>query len=595
MFGEFGNSLFFIFLAVLDGLKSLVECYFHQGKEKSRKETPKEEVTALIAAYNEAEIIVKTLKSVKRHFSKIILIDDGSSDGTAIIAQMAKLDVRIIRLEKNVGKAAALKIGLEEVDTPYVIYFDADISLLENFSVPDMENCTAASFNIIPEGDKLVNDIQKYEYAKAMASRQFLSQEQSVSCVSGAAGIFRTERSRQFGQFHTDIFCGEDLERTLIELANGGKIIFSKSKVKTCVPDSWLKLCRQRITGWWPGLWRSLPLFIKLAVKRKISSRLRIEMIYQTISTILDPAKLLSLLVLITLGQWQPLVIIYALYLGFEFVIKFFIKPDLSRPYLTVVLMPLYAVLQMILKNIALAVFIVKRFKKEWRPVVISFGIAMVAMFVTPELSFARDKTEWIIAPGYEFIKDSNGNTQDNATLYLGWKSYYFDGVFSEAEMRRGEIGGYFKIKSFALHSSLQMRPDMSATTLYFNIEKQIAKGLVGKIGAKGLLIENNEDKLLPILGAGYYFGDSMISSLDFYQTFDYKNRKTLPAAQLKNRIIVWKIKWDIGGFIDGESDWGAFTNLGLGPLTVGYSYTPNFEKQGYTREQINIGFQYRF
>jgi glycosyltransferase involved in cell wall biosynthesis len=84
-------------------------------------------VSVIIPAYNEAERIADTLRAVKTilQVDEIIVVDDGSSDGTA---EAALLDgVRVIRLPENCGKGGALTAGVAEAKGDVLMFLDADL------------------------------------------------------------------------------------------------------------------------------------------------------------------------------------------------------------------------------------------------------------------------------------------------------------------------------------------------------------------------------------------------------------------------------------------------------------------------------------
>ena len=94
------------------------------------------EITAVIPARNEAEVIEQTLLSVAAQGTdiKIILIDDASEDGTASVAR--KLAIPNSQIIENAelpdgwsGKLWALEQGWREVTTRYTLFLDADIKL----------------------------------------------------------------------------------------------------------------------------------------------------------------------------------------------------------------------------------------------------------------------------------------------------------------------------------------------------------------------------------------------------------------------------------------------------------------------------------
>lgn len=65
---------------------------------------------AVIPCHNEEAVIVGVAQSVRRQVPAVIVVDDGSSDGTARLALGAGLQV--VRLDRNSGKGAALKAGM---------------------------------------------------------------------------------------------------------------------------------------------------------------------------------------------------------------------------------------------------------------------------------------------------------------------------------------------------------------------------------------------------------------------------------------------------------------------------------------------------
>lgn len=83
--------------------------------------------TVIIPAYNEEEAIVSTVEGVKGVIDdtyEILVVDDGSRDKTFELAKSC--DVRVIRHEKNLGKAAALETGVRNASGEIVATIDAD-------------------------------------------------------------------------------------------------------------------------------------------------------------------------------------------------------------------------------------------------------------------------------------------------------------------------------------------------------------------------------------------------------------------------------------------------------------------------------------
>ncbi len=92
----------------------------------------KEKVSVIIPAYNEAKTIYSVIKDVQAlsnvYNLEIIVVDDGSKDGTSITAKKGGAH-KIIIHKKNQGKGAAFRTGINEATGDYVVQIDADKQL----------------------------------------------------------------------------------------------------------------------------------------------------------------------------------------------------------------------------------------------------------------------------------------------------------------------------------------------------------------------------------------------------------------------------------------------------------------------------------
>jgi polyisoprenyl-phosphate glycosyltransferase len=86
------------------------------------------QVSVIIPAYNEAGRIGAVLSVLRqaRGLSEIIIVDDGSTDGT-FEAIPSGNGFRALRLEPNRGKGAALLAGAEESRGEVLLFLDADL------------------------------------------------------------------------------------------------------------------------------------------------------------------------------------------------------------------------------------------------------------------------------------------------------------------------------------------------------------------------------------------------------------------------------------------------------------------------------------
>ena len=89
---------------------------------------PEGVLSVVVPMYNEAGTLAEVLG--QKMVGEIVLVDDGSSDGTAAVAKewaSKQTRVRFIQHEKNQGKGAALRTGFQAATMPYVIVQDADL------------------------------------------------------------------------------------------------------------------------------------------------------------------------------------------------------------------------------------------------------------------------------------------------------------------------------------------------------------------------------------------------------------------------------------------------------------------------------------
>ena len=83
-------------------------------------------ITAIVPAYNEEKNIPAVLRALKQStlLSEIIVVDDGSRDATAEVAE--REGVRVISQE-NQGKAGAMRAGAHAANADILFFADADL------------------------------------------------------------------------------------------------------------------------------------------------------------------------------------------------------------------------------------------------------------------------------------------------------------------------------------------------------------------------------------------------------------------------------------------------------------------------------------
>jgi glycosyltransferase involved in cell wall biosynthesis len=84
-------------------------------------------VIALIPAYNEAARVGEVVTRASGQVDEIVVVDDGSTDGTAAAAE--KAGAKVLRHEQNRGKGGAIATALDyfgRSDAEFAILLDAD-------------------------------------------------------------------------------------------------------------------------------------------------------------------------------------------------------------------------------------------------------------------------------------------------------------------------------------------------------------------------------------------------------------------------------------------------------------------------------------
>jgi N-acetylglucosaminyltransferase len=373
------HSIVFVvlFCALVDFLKVLIEMV---GRSEERVFTSDPSlVTAIIPCRNGAGQLPGTIADLAKHIppERVIVVDDGSTDDTAAVA--AALGCQVHRFERSKGKAAAINFAVYRVKTPYTLLLDDDTRLGASripTSLLSRDGYDAVAFHVLPDrrdrggarGNNFLGALQRYEYGKSMEiGKRFHDVTYSVSCVSGAVGLFRTEDLDRYHEQHTGVFQAEDLQRTIIHLLNRRRIVFANEPVWTVAPSTLGQWMRQRLTGWYPGLYHQIPNFVRLMLQRGVSWRLRYEMAYNLYTLASDPLKILSLVfIAITPGLRWWAGAVYLLYLAFEIYPFLVVRvPGEARkraPVIVWLFYPLYGAINTIVRSLALFVWIWFRF-----------------------------------------------------------------------------------------------------------------------------------------------------------------------------------------------------------------------------------------
>lgn len=97
-------------------------------------------VTAIIPVYNEERTIGNVLKTLtsSNSIDDIVVVDDGSTDGTSNLIKQFK--VKVIIMKKNIGKGNAVKIGTKNIKSDVILFLDADLLNIKKEDIDKLLN-----------------------------------------------------------------------------------------------------------------------------------------------------------------------------------------------------------------------------------------------------------------------------------------------------------------------------------------------------------------------------------------------------------------------------------------------------------------------
>jgi biofilm PGA synthesis N-glycosyltransferase PgaC len=218
-------------------------------------------VTVLVPAYNELESIAETIGSlqVQTHApAEIIVIDDGSEDGTGELAM--SLGAHVLRPPVNTGsKAGAQTFALPYVRTELVMAVDADTALapdaIEKLSAAmGDDGVAAASGFVLPRRVRTLWERGRYiEYMFAFSFfKQIQNYYEKPLISSGCFSIYRTRPLRQLGGWSTRTMA-EDMDLTWSFYRAEHKVRFVPEAVCYPLEPHNLLFMRKQLRRWSHG------------------------------------------------------------------------------------------------------------------------------------------------------------------------------------------------------------------------------------------------------------------------------------------------------------------------------------------------------
>jgi cellulose synthase/poly-beta-1,6-N-acetylglucosamine synthase-like glycosyltransferase/peptidoglycan/xylan/chitin deacetylase (PgdA/CDA1 family) len=240
-----------------------------------------EPVSVLVPAYNEAKCIENTVRSLmaSEHPIEVIVIDDGSSDGTArIVEAMGLPNVRVVR-QLNAGKPAALNRGLANARYDIIVMMDGDTvfepatvrELVQPFGDPKVG--AVAGNAKVGNRDSLIGAWQHIEYVMGFnLDRRMYDILRCMPTIPGAVGAFRRSALERVGGMSDDTLA-EDTDVTMAMHRDGWRVVYAENaRAWTEAPETVQQLWSQRYR-WSYGTMQAIWKHRKAIVERGPSGR----------------------------------------------------------------------------------------------------------------------------------------------------------------------------------------------------------------------------------------------------------------------------------------------------------------------------------
>jgi len=212
-------------------------------------------VSVIVPAHNEAAGIEAAVRSIaaSRRPVEIIVVDDGSTDGTADIVEALGLpQVTVIR-QPNGGKPSALNTGIAAARGEIVVMVDGDTvfeqdtveRLIQPFADPAV-GAVSGNTKVVNRGGVL-GAWQHIEYVVGFnLDRRLFDIAECMPTVPGAIGAFRIETLRRVGGVSDDTLA-EDTDLTMAICRDGWRVVYQEdARAWTEAPASLGALWRQR-------------------------------------------------------------------------------------------------------------------------------------------------------------------------------------------------------------------------------------------------------------------------------------------------------------------------------------------------------------
>jgi cellulose synthase/poly-beta-1,6-N-acetylglucosamine synthase-like glycosyltransferase/peptidoglycan/xylan/chitin deacetylase (PgdA/CDA1 family) len=282
-----------------------------------------EPVSVIVPAYNERETIAAAVRSLALSAHRgveVVVVDDGSTDGTGDVVAALKLgNVRLVRVPPG-GKSTALDTGMALASHDLIVMVDAD-TVVEPDSIhrlvqPFGDPAVGAVAGNVKVGNRrgIIGRWQHIEYVIGFnLDRRLYDTLGCIPTVPGALGAFRRTAVDQAGWMPHDTLA-EDTDLTMALHRAGWRVVYEESaRAFTEAPSTFSQLWKQRYRwsyGTMQAIWKHRHAVVEGGPSGRFGRRgLPMITLFTVVLPLLAPLlDLLAVYGVLFLNRWEALI-----------------------------------------------------------------------------------------------------------------------------------------------------------------------------------------------------------------------------------------------------------------------------------------------